>query len=196
MSLKNKDKVFTVKITDQMVAVQVANALRAEQSESTAAMKNISNLTGINLPTISKWYNGINAPKSSHLLTLARIYPAVLRILLEMIGREDLWALCKEYSIPEKMNKAANRIPPKIDIYSAKSVTINVMLNSQMAGQFNPRQLWFLLQLQQESRVTCNDIVSIWKVTLRTARRDIAGLEEAGMVAFVGAKKTGYYVCK
>ncbi len=193
MSFTQKDQVLLDEITDQMVAALVANALRAEHADTSAVIKRIGKLTGANLHSIRKWYQGHNAPKSAHLLMLAKIYPNVLRRMLEIIGRYDAWELCTENDIPEKMEstfyKASNE-----DIYSIKFVTINVVVDARIAGQFNQRQLWFLGQLQRGSKVRAEDIVMTWQISVITAKRDIAGLVDAGMIEFVGARKNGYYV--
>lgn len=193
MSFIEKDQVLLEEITDQMVAALVANALRVEHADTSAAIKRIGKLTGANLHSISKWYQGHNAPKSAHLLMLAKIYPSVLRRMLEIIGRYDAWELCTENDIPEKMESTFYE-PSKRDVYSNRFVTINVVVDARVASQFNQRQLWFLGQLQRGSKVKAEDIVLTWHVILMTARRDIAGLMESGMIVFVGARKNGYYV--
>jgi hypothetical protein len=193
MSSGNKQQVFRAKITDKMVATNVANALRAELTNSTAAVKQIGQKTKANLLSITNWYNGLNAPKTSHFLTLSRTYPAVLRSMLEMIGRSDVWMLCEENGIPEKIYAESEIIPPEKQIYSAKFCTINLVLDSQMAGQFNHRQLWFLSELRRGVQVNSESLVATWGIVLRTARNDIAGLEQTGMIIFVGARKNGYY---
>lgn len=124
---------------------------------------------------------------------LAKIYPNVLRRMLEIIGRYDAWELCTENDIPEKMEstfyKASNE-----DIYSIKFVTINVVVDARIASQFNQRQLWFLGQLQRGNKVRAEDIVGTWQVSAITAKRDIAGIVDAGMIKFVGARKNGWYM--
>lgn len=193
MSSIEKDQVLLEEITDQMVAALVANALHAEHVDTNAVIKRIGRLTGANLHSIRKWYQGLNAPKSAHLLMLAKIYPNVLRRMLETIGRYDAWELCTENEIPEKMEstfyKSSNR-----DIYSIKFVTINVVVDARVADQFNHRQLWFLGQLQRGNKVKADDIATIWHVALVTAKRDVAGLIKARMIAFMGARKNGWYI--
>lgn len=72
-------------------------------------------------------------------------------------------------------------------------VTINVSVNLGLAGKLNQRQLWFLGELQNHKEVRAEDIATAWEVALRTAKRDVAGLSAAGMIRFVGARKTGWY---
>ena len=61
-------------------------------------------------------------------------------------------------------------------------------------ADLNDRQRWMLLQLALDQPVAAADIASEFDVSVRTARRDLARLQEVGFVAFEGAPKTGRYV--
>lgn len=52
-------------------------------------------------------------------------------------------------------------------------------------GQMNQRQLWFLGQLQQAHEVHLDDLIKVWLVHERTAKRDIAGLLGAKLLLAV-----------
>ena len=58
---------------------------------------------------------------------------------------------------------------------------------------FNERQDWFLILLQDTNEGRAEHITAEFGVSLKTARRDIERLKEAGKIRFVGAKKTGKY---
>jgi len=193
MSCTTKGNDLPAAITDAMVAALVSGILRQEQPKSDAPMKRIELATGVNRNSISKWYNGSNAPKSSHLLMLAKAYPNILRMMLEIIERGDVWELCVKHSIPQKMTDARPQKPPRPSIYSDRFVSINVVVDSLVSGQLNQRQLWFLGRLQQGISVKAEDIVPVWRTTFRTARRDIAGLVAARIICFTGARKKGRY---
>lgn len=57
----------------------------------------------------------------------------------------------------------------------------------------NERQGWFLILLQHMNEGRSEHIAGEFGVSLKTARRDIEKLKEAGKIRFVGAKKTGRY---
>ena len=57
----------------------------------------------------------------------------------------------------------------------------------------NIRQIWFVGALDGGYPVNALDISETWVVSLRSARLDIKGLKETGLVKFVGTKKKGYY---
>ncbi|MBN1426646.1 putative DNA binding domain-containing protein [Candidatus Fermentibacteria bacterium] len=60
----------------------------------------------------------------------------------------------------------------------------------------NDRQRWFVERLVDGVHVRADDIARQFGRTVRTAERDIAALERAGVVEFVGARKNGYYRVK
>jgi len=60
----------------------------------------------------------------------------------------------------------------------------------------NERQQWFLEQLAAGKQARAADIAAHWKVTEKSAKRDIADLKARGVVEFVGAPKKGFYRVK
>ncbi len=167
--------------------------MRKEHAKSDAAVKRIERITGANSNSIKKWISGRHAPKSGHLLLLAKSYPHILRMVLELIGRSDVWDICAQQSIPQKMLANSLRKTVEKRVYYDRFVGVNVVVDSHIAGQFNQRQLWFLGKLQQGHKLKTNDIAPVWRVTARTAQRDIAGLMEARLIQFTGAPRNGHY---
>jgi len=175
------------------VANMCSDALRKEHENDSSSVKHIEAKTRISGNTISKWYRAINAPKSAHLLVLAAIYPEVLKGLLFIIGREDIWRFCLLNNIPAKMERVHDKNGGASALYSDKYVHIDVVLNREFMVQLNQRQLWFLGELQQERSVRANEIAEIWKKTLRTTRRDIQEIMNLGLIEHCGAQRNGHY---
>ncbi len=48
--------------------------------------------------------------------------------------------------------------------------------------------------LQKGLSLKAEDVANIWEVNIRTAKRDIAGLVDLGLVEFSGAHKNGRYI--
>jgi len=48
-------------------------------------------------------------------------------------------------------------------------------------------------QVQKNAKVSAKDIVEHWKVSEKTAKRDITDLKGKRVIAFSGAAKNGYY---
>lgn len=193
MSFQKFNQVLRNKINDRMVATMVANSLRYEHQADTSVVKEIGIITGANLHTINKWCQAVNAPKSAHLLMLAASYPQVLKNVLEMIGRGDVWELCLAENIPDRMRPVPGRQLNGKQFYRDKFVPINVIVDLEIAIKLNQRQLWFVGQLQHGKRLKADDIVSQWWVNRKTAKRDISSLVEYGVIRYNGARKNGFY---
>lgn len=175
------------------IAQLIAAALRADYGEKYSSIKMIARHCDASLSTIKKWYEGQNPPNSKHLIMLARKSPSVLKALLGLIEIPSLWqAYQDELSARNEPDFNAEKAPIP-DIYTAKYCGINLMADSVIAGQFNPRQLWFLGCVQQEMKVKAEDIIKMYDVSPRSAQTDVAGLIRAKLIRFVGSKKKGWY---
>lgn len=194
MSFLNRNQDLLIGITDPDVATMVSKALKLEHTNDGSSVKKISARTGINRHTIAKWYQAINAPSSAHLLVLAAIYPEVLKGLLKMIGRIDVWRYSLLKDVPRKMVDQIGEQQGPRDVYSDKFVHIDVVIDLEFATLLNQRQLWFLGELQNNSHVRADAIVTVWRKTLRTARRDIQGMLDIDMITYRGAPKNGRYI--
>jgi ATP-dependent DNA helicase RecG len=73
------------------------------------------------------------------------------------------------------------------------NVTLNVTPNVTPNVTLNERQVWFLAALHGEEGPRVKDLVERFGVTLRTARRDVAGLKDQGLVEFAGGSRKGRY---
>jgi len=194
VSFPNKNQDLLIGITDPDVATMVSKALKREHTNDSSSVKNISARTGINRHTIAKWYQAINAPSSEHLLVLAAIYPEILKGLLKMIGRVDVWRYSLLKGVPGKMVGQIGEQQDPRAVYSDKFVHIDVVIDLEFATSLNQRQLWFLGETQNNSHVRADAIVTVWRKTLRTARRDIQGMLDIDMIAYCGAPKNGRYI--
>jgi hypothetical protein len=192
MSFTEKDQTLPGRITDKIIAKKVSDALHREYAELSAAVKWIGRITGIQGSTISKWYRGLHAPESGHLLILAAHYPEMLSILLELIGRDDLWYFAVQENIPQSMYKRLEEKYPAHHFRGDKFVTPK-SCDSQIEAKLNPRQIWFLEQLRQGRKLQASDIVARWQKHARTAKRDTACLIAFRLIKFVKSGKTGWY---
>lgn len=176
------------KITDEIIAKRVSDALRHEHADIHSAIKQIERITGINALTASNWYKGRYAPKARHLLILAAYYPHVLYAVCEMISDAPLWQGEAGGQVIKAMRQHLEQQWKgwkKSDSIGDRSVTIRVRVNCHEAGQMNQRQLWFLGQLQQGQEMHIEDIMDIWGVHQRTAKRDVSGLVTSGVIIAV-----------
>lgn len=151
-------------------------------------MKRIGQITNANLRAIKNWYQARNTPSSGHLLLLARSSPSILKFILTEIGGEDLWDAFRLLSSHALASAPEPETRPDEAENPSKNVPINVPIKS-----LNERQRWFLILLRRKDGASAEDIAGHFDVALKTARRDIEGLKDAGKIRFVGARKTGSY---
>ncbi len=186
MSYLIKGKPLPHCMTDQEVAVLVARILRAEHSQTYAAVKQVARATGANTETAKKWYTGQHAPSAANLMVLMRTYP-------------QLGEAIHKWTQPPASHQGPDRAlslscgEAPTSIYRDNSVTINLRVRAPNIGHLNLRQLWFMSELHQGTTLRASDIATMWTVTGRTAKRDIAQLTTLGLVSFQGARKTGVY---
>lgn len=55
-------------------------------------------------------------------------------------------------------------------------------INDPEPAELNERQHWFLAQVSEGSRCGASEIVPMWQVSLKIARRDIALLKPVGLI--------------
>ena len=196
MSFTKKPQYFPPKITDKMIAQNVAEALRYEHAHISAMLKHIEAVTGIPAKTVSKWIEGHYAPKSRHLLTLMACYPEVLHAICDIAGMKSLWQHAVQMGLVDTMRtqldtrwKRWQQSPAIGD----KFVPIHVRVDARIAVQLNQRQLWFLGNLQQGGKMVAANIVETWCVHAKTARRDVKGLLEAKLVVAIRAGRTNQF---
>jgi hypothetical protein len=188
--MTKNSKTLPKKILDNTIREAVANAMKQEHSDVSAAIKSIAAITGINAHAIAKWHTGQNTPSTAHFLTLAAFYPSVLQALLALIGRDDLWHIAVRENIHGGMQKRLSALHVQYqkrgDIFTANPA-------EKSAFSFNERQLWFLEMLRKTVTMQNKDIALRWNVTLRTAKRDTEALIAAGLIVSVRSGGTGWF---
>jgi hypothetical protein len=81
-------KIFLAEM-DRDIAARIAQALRTDFPSIKSAATKLAEQVEINIETLKKWYGGHHAPSAANLIILARGSPAVRRMLIELIGKED-----------------------------------------------------------------------------------------------------------
>jgi len=196
MSFLKSDRLFPIEpdlSNERHVADFIAQALRHEYEEVHSAVKVIGRQTGAHPRAIRNWYDGVNAPNCTHLITLARHTPVILETFLGLTGHKTIWEFYRKHGSGHDYSMTVRKTNSKQAVYGDKSVTINVAVNVKDAVDLNQRQLWFLGCIQGGKKPRTEAITEIWDVTLRTAKRDVAGLVKKKLIRFSGAKKTGLY---
>lgn len=174
---------------EKKLAHKIRECLHEKYRLTSSPVKRVGQATGLPIDTIKRWYKGQNLPKIGHLLILARVYPEIMSCLLYESGYEDLIPFVQPFNPSLTSEKSSDNFEQKPE----KNVPINVPIKS-FPSDFNHRQRWFLVQLQEGMHSTAAKISARWSVNIKTARRDIADLKERGLIKFQGPRKTGWYV--
>jgi hypothetical protein len=190
MSQKKHDHMwpsFQEASLEKEVGELISQALRKEYEREPSPMKKISKKTGIAPATIKKWYTGRKPPSLGHFLMIVLNYPEILKASLDVVGHGYLTAYVRP--ITGENTKALEGL-----FASKKPLAANVPINRDDPINLpDERQNWFLILLKHTRKGHAKDIAAKFRVSLKTARRDIRVLKMAGKIRFVGAKKTGSY---
>lgn len=192
----------------------VANALVAELGETHRAAKILMSWTGAGERTVKHWLAGTHGPRGDHLLVLMRESETVSWAILTAAGRRDPATAARMRAVPGVMSDAAalgqieqtagppsggaaarawpnDRDDDRVrDRNGDRDRTGAGAPSGVSSGQ---RQTWFLEAVGSGRHVAAAEIMDRWRVSEKTARRDIAALKANGLVEFVGTRRSGRY---
>lgn len=177
------------RINDKEIAKILGQTLQAIFPDGADGIKVISKDIGADPRTVWNWYNGLNTPSLANLILLAGSYPSMIKALLRILGRIDIWEGYERQVMMSETELKKYEISQKNEFYSDIFVGMNLSFNIKL----NQRQLWFIKRLQLGLDVKTLNIVKFWNVSARTAERDISVLINYGIIKFVGSKKKGIF---
>jgi hypothetical protein len=193
MHTKKVGNILPKTTRNKTISSGVSKALKQTHKGMTSAIHHISHVTQINESAIKKWYEGRNPPSAAHLLTLMTYYPAVLRTVLELIDRNDIWQIAVRSGVEKEMIGILHQINPDYTIWGDIHVTPMTKNHAENSIDWNDRQLWFLDNLHQIGQMRSQHIAEYWGISLRTAQRDASLLREAGLIMLVRNGRDGWY---
>lgn len=74
--------------SDTDYATAIAGALRQDLGATHQAVKTVMRWTGASERAVKYWFAGVGGPSGEHLIALARHSDAVLRVFLQLAGRQ------------------------------------------------------------------------------------------------------------
>ena len=175
---------------DKILMSEIPKILRAAESRP-SMRKRLSRQTGLSSRTIQKWCDGKNLPSLSSYIHLARCYPKLVDLFLDLCQRR-----------PERQRKGTAKSNARSahpthalapDDKSSPENVPNDVPNRTDTSSCNIRQLWFINTLLEGEKVFAPDIAAHWRVTAKTAKRDITGLKSAGLITYQGTRRSGFY---
>lgn len=185
----------------EIYARTIAELLRKELGDSHRAIKQLMRQTDASERTVKHWLSGQHGPDTVYFLRLVVTSPVIRAFFLgliespaaipltEPVDRISLARAREAYADGEAAGGRAAAHGPKND---PNHVPERDPINVPDQAGLNERQRWFLDRVAQ-GRCDAKGIAAAWTVSLKTARRDIATLKEAGLISYVGSRRKGRY---
>lgn len=185
----------------EIYARTIAELLRKEHGDSHRAIKQLMRQTDASERTVKHWLSGQHGPDTVYFLRLVVSSPVIRAFFLGLIespattpsndpvDRVSLARAREAYAAGEAAGVGAAAHGPKND---PNHVPKRDPINVPDPADINERQRWFLGRVV-EGRCDAREIAAAWTVSLKTARRDIAALKEAGLISYVGSRRKGRY---
>ncbi|MFA7587824.1 MAG: hypothetical protein WCY11_16795 [Novosphingobium sp.] len=178
----------------------IADALRQEHGNTHRAVKTIMRWTGASERSVKNWLSGEFGPSGYFLMRLCVTSPAVRGLVMELLTEPDMVAPSRGDGSIESvaaMSASADSCLPECAVPEANRDTIrDIIRDIDVPNRhlLNDRQLWFLTRVATGDRCLAADLAAHWRVSEKTARRDIALLKGWGLIQYVGTLRRGRYV--
>ncbi|WP_347140801.1 hypothetical protein [Paracoccus sp. SSK6] len=180
-------------------ALTVAELLLKEHGGSQHTVKKLMRQTHASERTVKHWMSGQHGPDAVFFLRLMVSSPVIRAFFLGVIesaSAEKLTAIIDRVALSEARQAYAlgehAGVVPATDNDLLDDPSHDTLDDPDSEG-LNERQLWFLSQISRGSRCRASDLVQMWQISLKTARRDIASLKVSGMIKYVGSRRKGRY---
>lgn len=178
--------------TDEQIRSGITKILRKKFRNNSSAVKVICRDTGAALRAARNWYDGENSPSLLHFVLLARNYPELVDLFLNLCQQRPDKSPVRAAKRPVEGTPDPGESKPMLPPKTTDHVGNNVG-NREGVEACNSRQLWFMLRLQEGATATAEALASCWRVSVRTAERDITQLRQHGLITYHGSKRTGHY---
>ncbi len=182
----------------QTYAETIAQLLEREHGGTRRAVKQVMRLTDASERTVKHWLSGQHGPDTVFFLRLLTSSPVIRAFVIGLIessqgaGHDRHGA---DQQAGRRSSKSPDTQPPRQDRrqYDRINDPKTDPINDPITAELNERQRWFLGRVAAGHRCRAADICGHWKVSAKTARRDIAALSAVGLIRFTGARRNGRY---
>lgn len=184
-------------------AEAVSDLLRKEHGDSRSGIKQLMRQTHASERTVKHWLSAQHGPDALFFLRLVVSSPVIRALVLGLIESP---AARRRIDGPERIGTALERGAYAMGEGAAKvpagdaaghgpdDVPERDPNNDPDRSELNQRQSWFLARVVVGDRLGASEIVSTWRVSLKTARRDIADLKDKTLIRYTGSRRKGHYV--
>lgn len=186
----------------EVYAQTIAELLRKEHGDSHRAVKQLMRQTDASERTVKHWLSGQHGPDTVYFLRLVVSSPVIRAFVLGLIeapasrrtpdpmDRYSLATAKDAYAAGEAAFEPSSRGNRQND---PEDDPDRDPINDPETVELNERQHWFLTRVVEGGRCGATEIMATWKVSLKTARRDIRGLQQANLLVYVGSRRKGWY---
>lgn len=186
----------------EVYARTIAELLRKEHGDSHRAIKQLMRQTDASERTVKHWLSGQHGPDTVYFLRLVVSSPVIRAFVLGLIegpasrrmpdpvDRYSLATAKDAYAAGEAAFEPSSRGNRQNDPEDDPN---SDPINDPETVELNERQHWFLTLVAEGGRCGATEIMAMWKVSLKTARRDIRGLQQANLLVYVGSRRKGRY---
>lgn len=182
----------------QAYAEIIASLLRKEHGDTHRAVKQLMRLTHASERSVKHWMAAQHGPDTVFFLRLVATSPVIRAFVLGIIESQQTDLPEAVVALPRRPGLDGgqqNRTPP------GRPWPLSDPINDPESGPgndhitagLNARQLWVLDRVGHGFPIKARDISAQWRVSIKSARRDLAGLCACGLLQFVGARKNGRY---
>lgn len=185
----------------EIYAQTIADLLRKEHGDSHRAVKQLMRQTDASERTVKHWLSAQHGPDTVYFLRLVVSSPVIKAFILGLLegpaaipltGPVDRISLVRAREAYTAGEIAGGRLATGRQKNDPKPVPECDPINVPDWAELNERQHWFLDRVAQ-GRCNAKALSAAWEVSLKTARRDIAALKDAGLVCYVGSRRKGKY---
>ena len=182
----------------QAFAETIANLLRKEHGDTHRAVKQLMRLTHASERSAKHWMAGQHGPDTVFFLRLVATSPVIRAFVLGIIeSQQSRVAEAPEWSPGGSTWAHEHGNERLLGRHWLNSDPINDLGNDPgndpISLGLNERQRWVLDRVGKGHPVKAREIAAHWQVSIKSARRDLAGLCGCGLLRFVGARKNGRY---
>ncbi|WP_188236886.1 DeoR family transcriptional regulator [Sphingopyxis sp. LK2115] len=171
----------------------IADALRQENGDTHRAVKTIMGWTGASERSVKNWLSGEFGPSGYFLMRLCGKSGAIRELIVDHLVETDISPSQnirrlagtnkgKPMGRKNARNSYEGRSPVEVDGVTQRDKDVT---NGDISGhRLNRRQEWLLTRVESGASGTVDDISTHWRVSKRTAKRDIAALRTLGLIAY------------
>lgn len=186
----------------QVYTLTIADLLKKEHGDSHRAIKQLMFLTNASERTVKHWLSAQHGPDTVFFLRLVVSSPVIRAFVVGLIEgpASKSWAVTADHfslSLAREAYVAGEGVLEGLVKDDRKNITLSDPVadpeNDPELKDLNERQQWFLNRLTEGARCDARVIMTLWRVSLKTARRDIRTLQQAHLLEYVGSCRKGHY---